>query len=377
MKILFITPVFYPEIGGAETYNRILVNELSKNHHEITVITSGKMARGKRLLDSVVVYYSPYIKVFGTEVISPLHMYRIIRKVRPDLTHGTGPSVTQDIGFFLSRVLRIPMVMTYHATPDLNKAISRIYLSISSKLVLRHLRRIIVTSRRFYSELVEKRHIPKEKLTIIPVGVDYNKFATKGNRNTVREQLSLGEKKIILFVGGLGRRHAYKRADLLIESLVLIRGKIPDVHLLIVGKGEFLPKYKEMVGLLNVQNEVTFCPDVSDEELPNYYSASDVFVLPSPSPLEGFGTVLLEAMSSGIPVITSEECGGAFAVKEGNSGLLYHGGDTKDLSEKIIRILSDDIMALRLSENGRRYSVNYDWSRIAKQVESVYYQTLP
>ena len=376
MKILYVTPVFYPEVGGGEKYMFNLAREIAKKH-EVIVITSAKILEGKKKIDNLLVYYLNFNEVFGTEVI-PIHsLYKLVRGIKPDIIHGSGPSITQDIGFILSRVLGIPMIMTYHGNPNLDKTISRLYIKFATWIVLKKICKIIVTSKIRYSEMIEKRGINKERVQLIPVGVEFGKFKLEINtKSVIRDKFNLREKKIILFVGGLDRRHIYKRLDLLLNAIVSVKKEIPNTHLIIVGKGELLPEYKRTSEFLKLQNHVSFHPNVKDDELPYYYSSADLFVLPSPTEGEAFGIVLLEAMSAGIPVIASDKCGGSFAIEESNSGLVYKRYDIEDLSNKIIQILKDDSLASKLGENGIKCAQKYDWTQIAKEVETVYDEIL-
>jgi glycosyltransferase involved in cell wall biosynthesis len=375
MKILIITPVFYPQIGGGENYTMHLAIELAKRH-KVIILTSAKALRGIRTIENITVNYCPYRQIFGTEVISPFSIYKTIRKLRPDIIHGNGPSVSQDIGFFLSRMLNIPMVTTYHADLNANKTISRLYAGLSTRVVLRNMHKIIVTSCNLFFGILQERGVPKGKLSVIPVGVEYEKFACMCDTNLVRQRFNLKGKKIILFVGRLDRGHLYKRLDLLIHAFHFLKEKIQNAHLMIVGGGEFITQYKSMVKLLKIQDDVSFHTEVNDDELPYYYSAADIFVLPSPEKGEGFGTVLLEAMSTGIPIIASDKCGGAFAVEDSKAGLLYRAYDVNDLSSKIIKILTDNSLALKLREKGRGYAKRYEWGQICKEVEMVYDEVL-
>jgi glycosyltransferase involved in cell wall biosynthesis len=371
---MYITPVFYPEVGGGEKYVLNLAREIAKKH-EVIVITSAKILKGEKKIDNFLVYYLNFKEVFGTEVISIHLLYKLIRRIRPDIIHGNGPSITQDIAFVLSRIFDIPMIMTYQGNPNLDKTISRLYIKFATELVLKKICKIIVTSKMIYSEMIEKRGISQERLLLIPMGVEFAKFKLKViNKNIIRDKFALQGKKIILFVGGLGKRHIHKRPDLLINAIVSVKKEIPNTHLIIFGRGELVPEYKRITEFFKLQNDVSFHTSVNDDELPYYYSAADLFVLPSP--IEPFGIVLLEAMSAGVPVIASDKCGGSFAIEEGKAGLVFKSNDIDDLSKKIIEILRDDSLASKFGENGNKYVQKYDWTQMAKEFETVYNEIL-
>jgi glycosyltransferase involved in cell wall biosynthesis len=371
MRILAISPAFYPQIGGGENYILNLGRQLAQKH-EYAVISPAKTLKGTQQIGNIGAYYLPYKKIFGTEVISLRHIYRVIKILKPDIIHGHGPSVTQDLGLLLSKILKIPMVTTYHSHLRSERAISRIYIKFSIRIVLKNMKKVIVTSKSTYCEMLEKGGLYKANLVFIPVGVDYNRFANIQNSHLMKEKFGLKGKKIVLFVGRLDSQHQYKRLDLLINSLLLVKRKIQNIYLVVIGDGDNITEYQRLVKLLGIQDNVSFQTNVKDDELPYWYSAANVFVLPSPSNQEGFGIVLLEAMSSGIPVITSDRSGGAFSVKEGKSGLLYKAYDIYDLSCKMITILTDDTISSEMGKNGRRYASKYDWRLIAKAVESTY-----
>jgi glycosyltransferase involved in cell wall biosynthesis len=371
MRIVAITPNFYPHKGGGENYVLNLGIELAKKH-EFTVICPAIRMKGRHQIGSIEVYYLPYKTIFGTDVISAWHMYNTIRLLKPDIIHGHGPSVSQDIGLLLSKILRIPMVTTYHASIDLRRTISRIYMKFCVSIVLRNMQKVIVTSKSTYYKMQNKTGIHRSNIVFIPVGVYYDIFNNVQNANVIRQKFDLKEKKIVLFVGRLDNRHLYKRLDLLIKSITLVKKKIQNIHLMVVGDGDNISQYRLLVQSLGIQNDVSFHTNVRDDELPYWYLAADVFVLPSPSDEEGFGIVLLEAMSAGIPVITSDACGGAFSIQEGKSGLLYKAYDINDLSCKIITILTNNTLSSEMTKNGKGYAKAYDWKVIVKAVESIY-----
>jgi rhamnosyl/mannosyltransferase len=100
----------------------------------------------------------------------------------------------------------------------------------------------------------------------------------------------------------VGRLRHYKGLDTLIRALP----KLPDVVSIIVGIGPMEAAWKALAQELGVADRAIFAGEVSDADLPSYYSAADVFVLPSNSRAEAFGMVNLEAMGHGLPLITTE-----------------------------------------------------------------------
>lgn len=366
MKILIITPVFYPELGGGEKYLFHLVNKLAEEN-SVAVITSGKSIKGIRKINNITIYYCKYANIFGTEIVSPHVIFKLMRDTKPDIIHGSAPSLMQDIGFLIAKVLRIPMVATYHADLQLNRVISRLYTKVSTWLVLRNMHRIIVTSPKYF-HILKNRGINENKISIVPVGVEFDKF----NRIRKDSGQALADERVILFVGRLDARHRYKRLDLLMSAFVSVKKKINNVRLIIIGQGDLVQDYENIACNLGIQSNVVFYTDVNDDELPHYYARADVFVLPSPTEEEGFGIVLLEAMSAGIPVITSNRCGGAYAIEKGKSGLLYKAFDVADLSDKIMAILSDKSLADTLGINGSKFARQFDWSYISDDIKKIY-----
>jgi glycosyltransferase involved in cell wall biosynthesis len=288
---------------------------------------------------------------------------RKIREVDPDVVHLSGPSLVADAAAVLCRMRGKPTVMTYHAHLNLERPVSKAFHAFSLRLALPSNDRIIVTTP-LYQEELEGEGIRPDKLAIIPVGADVRRFR-QGPRawRTGR--------KTILFVGGLDWQHRYKRPDLLLEAFERIApGR--DLELVFVGRGEVTKDLQTKADQLGIADRVAFRPEVMDADLPREYHEADVFVLPSPSEQEGFGIVLLEAMASGTPVITSERCGGAFAVSESGAGLLYRPYDIDDLAAKILKVLEDREAWERMSHAAAEYAKGYDWSIIASRISAIY-----
>ena len=122
---------------------------------------------------------------------------------------------------------------------------------------------------------------------------------------------------------------------------------------------------------------VRFAGKVSQEELPDYYAAANVFVLPSvvtrSGDTEGLGVVLLEAMAQGVPVVACDVGGIPDVVKDGETGLLVRQRDPEDLAEKIIRLLEEPGLKDELVRTGREHvRTTFSWERIVALFHRLY-----
>ena len=184
---------------------------------------------------------------------------------------------------------------------------------------------------------------------------------------TMKETLGIEGKKVVLFVG---RLVSHKGLDYLIDS-AKFTGK--DIAYLVVGSGDYMDNLKGRAKERDVQDRVIFTGSVSFDDIPKYFAACDVFVLPSISRLEAFGLVVLEAMASSKPVVVSDIPGVTELVSDGEEGLHAEPMNAEDLAQKINLLISDEALKKRLGENGRR-KVERDFTRdkVVSQIEEVY-----
>jgi glycosyltransferase involved in cell wall biosynthesis len=150
------------------------------------------------------------------------------------------------------------------------------------------------------------------------------------------------------------------------------------VKLVVGGKGELLDHYKQTAQRLKIEDNVEFKGFLTDKEVIKQYATSELFVLPSISSLqEGFGIVVLEALSCKTPVISTTIVGVADDVVKTNSGIIIPTKDTQALTDSIIKILQDDNLKEEMGENGRKLvQEKYEWKIIAKKIHDLYEELL-
>jgi phosphatidylinositol alpha-1,6-mannosyltransferase len=159
----------------------------------------------------------------------------------------------------------------------------------------------------------------------------------------------------------------------LIRALARIRRRVPGAALLIVGDGPDRRRLESLAAGIEGHGSIRFAGAVSDEELPAYHAAADVFAMPCRSRLgglevEGFGIVFLEAAASGKPVVAGASGGAAEAVLDGETGLVIDGRRDDAVAEAISGLLLDPAQAERMGKAGRaRAERTYAWPVLASR----------
>ena len=201
-------------------------------------------------------------------------------------------------------------------------------------------------------------NISQNRIFKVPYGVDDNRFL-KSNRSYSQEKLQ------VLFVGEVNQRKGIRQV---LEAAKVINSD--KVVFNIVGLG------KEYCSELNSEYEsyVHFLGRVPYEELLHQFSSSHIFLFPTMG--EGFGLVLLEAMASGLPVITTENCGGKDIVVNEQNGFIIPVGDTKSIIDKVNWALTHPIQLQEMSIEAVNTARNYTWPAYEDGVRSAISQIL-
>jgi glycosyltransferase involved in cell wall biosynthesis len=161
----------------------------------------------------------------------------------------------------------------------------------------------------------------------------------------------------------------------LFDALHHLGGAAP--RLLVVGEGDLRPRYERQAQALGLGERVRFAGRVGDDDLPRYYAASDLVVLPSVTRGEAFGVVLLEAMACGKPVVASDLPGVRVVVRTTGGGRLAPPGDATALAGAIAALGTDAGLRAALGAAGRRaVEAHYTWPAIGRRLEATYQSVL-
>jgi len=372
MKICHLINSFPLSTGGMQTYCYDLSRMLSQYNHDISVLVSGNINDSVPYKGIKILRSKPLFSI-GKATFSPSLLINLLRN-NFDVIHVHLPfHFGFEIAFLVAKIKKIPIVVTYHCEAvdygdNLIKGFFMKSYNVLNNILLNYVDHIIFTTED-YSKLF---NLAKSKISIIPIGVDTNRFKVR-DRTISRKYTRLPESKfIVLFVGNLDIHNYYKKGvEYLLNAVPLIRKDIPNIYVNLVGVTDI--ETENIIHSLckdkNISDIVRISGYVSNKDLPLHYIASNVLVLPSVSKLEAFGIVLLEAMASGLPIVASNIPGVRSVVKSSKAGFLVEPKSSGDIAKSIVNIYK--------LKNMNKYAVEavkkkYSWNQIAIQIIDIY-----
>ncbi len=324
MKIALVHH-WFPELGGTERYVQNLFDEYKNTDNETYIFTSKEPA-GK---SGSVIFIRP-VRFLGYLLPSVKDTVQKLRQIRPDMIHVQSPHPYATLFGLIGKILKIKVISTYHADANPKRFVIRLITRFERTFYRFIFRRIIATTDR-YNKIVSGFY-PQKRIVTVPLGIEKKFFeAAETGKNTAREKIGLDlHSKIILFIGRLDSNHYYKGVPYLISAAE----KTPGYRYVIIGDGDKRQQYQDMAERLNTKN-VFFAGNVSDNDLPLYYRAADIFILPSTSSSEGYGLVLLESIACETPVITTSAAGSSEEIIDSHAGIIITPNSALAIEEAI------------------------------------------
>jgi len=294
-------------------------------------------------------------------------------KEKPDILHGHWAFPGGYIAVILSIIFRKKSVVTIHGGFSILKK-----FKLLRKLVISTLNKssYIITNSNYTKNKFIEMGLKNDKITRIFVPPNFIEHDIDvDSLEKFRERFANSSHKIILFVGGL---REVKGIEFLIKSLLEIKNV--KVHLVIVGYGILLEQLKDLTRSFGLENNVTFFGAATPKEVANFYSISDVFVLPSIIDSAGFteamGLVIPEAMRSELPVVASSVGGIVDIIEDGVNGILVEQKEPKSIANAIERILTNKDLEKRIIENSKKTVEKFYPEIIAKQHFKIFQDVL-
>jgi len=357
--VLILSPFFYPNIGGVETHLNNLCEYLRTHSHRVYVLTYQPLttvAKGLKLekkenLDIHRIWWpgfslfhklEPY-RILEFLYLTPWLLIRsfwfLLRNTKKiNVIHAQGFNAAF-IGKILSKIFNKRFIVSTHA---IYKLTSQSLMAKLVKWILKSADKILTLSKQSKEELI-KIGLPETKVDVYRYWVNQSVFKPL-NKNDAKKQLRWNGKFVVLFVG---RFIKIKGTDLLLKVAKQVS---KDIYFAFVGDGSL---EEEINQVCNETSNTLFIGRINNRDLPLYYNAADVFCIPSQYE-EGFGRVILEALSCGTPVVGSNRGAIPEAVDQ-TVGILVE-PTTENLRRMIIELHENKEKLRVLSSNCRKYA---------------------
>ena len=344
MRVLMVSPYFYPEGGGLERYACELAQEL-RGEGKVTVVCSTKGGSREEILHGIRVISEHSTFVLSNTPVRMSLAFRLLHLLKRErfdvlIAHTPVPFYA-DVAAVVSKLMGIPITVYYH-TGRLEKGswtdlLARLYSSTLERFTLSKARVVAVSH--YVARLLWERGFR--------ANVRYPSVEEK-----FLEASPVYRGGYILFVGQLTKAHKWKNLDVLLRAFARVKEILPNEKIIIAGSGEWAEHYRALARELGIENSVNFVGSVSDEELIRLYQNARLLVLVS-SGSEAFGKVVLEAMSLGTPVVVSNRGEFPILVESGKNGLVvepYEG----EVTSAIEGVLSDAKRLRKMAVLARR-----------------------
>jgi glycosyltransferase involved in cell wall biosynthesis len=360
LNILHLYKDYFPVLGGIENHIKVLAEAQAAAGHQVTVLVCdpGRRAHAETLGGVRVVKAGR----LATVASMPLRLGQplALARLRPDVVHVHSP---YPLGEFFNWLLGRGQatVITHHSDVVRQRGWLRLYGPFLRR-VLRVADQVIATSPRYIETSPWLRSV-QDKCVVVPLGVDQTRFTPAAGQR-VGESV---DEPVLLFVG---RLRYYKGLDTLLRALPAL----PGVRLTVVGDGPMGEEWERLTDELGLRDRVTFAGAVPDEDLPGCYRGDHIFVLPANARAEAYGMVLLEAMASGLPCITTEVgTGTSWVVQHGVTGLVVPPRDPQALATAIRGLVDDPQRRAEMGRAARaRVETELTIERMIDRVQAVY-----
>ena len=371
MKIGFDAKRLFNNFTGLGNYSRFVVEALSRTYPKNDYWLYTPKARAHADVDALlrmpnVTTQLPHAAVNPLKLGSfwrSMHIAKHAHRNDVQLFHGLSNELPLSIPKGLKTVVTVHDLIFKRYPEFYNPVDVRIY---SWKLheACQSANRIIAISEQTRQDIIHYLNIEAEKISVVYQGCHpiFKQSYTEGELNRVREKYELPE-KFILNVGTIESR---KNALSLVKALVASGIRTP---LIIVGKATlYIRQIQDYIRLHHLEQQVRFIHTVAFSDLPLIYRAAQLFVYPSL--FEGFGIPIVEAIASGVPVISST--GSCFSEAGGPDCVYVDPHDHQQLGLAIRKILDDPDKAQQMIENSSVYIQRFEPRVIANELMQVY-----
>ncbi|MEW6329178.1 MAG: glycosyltransferase, partial [Candidatus Micrarchaeota archaeon] len=288
MKIAFFTETYLPNRDGVVSSILTTREALEREGHEVYVFCAGDRQAKKENKDARAFYhistaFSPYPDY--KLALFPFFSERKVRQLGIDIIHTHGMATMGLAAVRTARTLHLPIIGTLHTLiPEAVHYVAhrKTTMALSKRLAWGYLRWYFNLCDRVFApsevikEIMEEHKI--KNVTVLPSGINTKRFNPGVDGDEIRKKHGLGSSKVVLYLGRLVKE---KNLELLVRAALIIMEEIPDCKFIIAGTGPAEDYYKSLVKSAGLEGSFIFAGLLSEDDVPKYYGACDIFVFPS------------------------------------------------------------------------------------------------
>ena len=376
MKILHLYKDYFPVLGGIENHIKWLAEGMAERGHDVSVLVtnSGRGDVSEGIGGVGVTKVSRHFNISSAPI--GLGMTAALRRLGRDaeIVHLHAPYPPGELAQLLVGAGK-RTVITYHSDIVKQAGLLRFYAPFL-RAALKRADRILVASPPYLQSSPFLRPLHQrtpQKLSVLPFGIDLARFAPTPQSTAQAEAIRAryGPGPLLLFVGRVRYDHG-------LHVLVQAMAEVGSARCLIVGVGPLEAEIRAQVAGLGLADRIAFAGEVDDADLPAFYQAADIFCLPSVHRSEALGIVLLEAMASGLPLISTElGTGTSWVNQHGVTGLVVPPEDAAALTGAIERLARQADERRTFGEASlHRAQAEFSLPQMVARTEAVYHSLL-
>jgi len=354
------------DAGGLEEVVINLINHLNPSLFNVCVCSLTKGGAFKNRI-------SQNIKIFelnkrqGNDYLIPFRLMKLFKQEKVQIvhTHNWGTLCEGTLG---AKLAHIPIILHQEHGTLISVIKNKKRRILATKFLFSYVENQVITvSNTLRQAIIEFLNIDKSRIITIYNGIDVNKFDIIIDKSLKRKEIGLMNDDIV--VGTIGRLAPVKNQKILIQAIGYLLNSVPQIKLIIVGKGPLEEELKTFTQNLNLSNKVLFLGQRDD--IPELLKIMDVFSLPSL--YEGISITLLEAMASGVPIVATNVGGNSEVVINEETGILIQPNDYIRLAEAINGIIKDKNKATRYTQAAKLQVKNkFSLKKMVMEYEKLY-----
>ena len=356
---LIVTKAFPPELGGMQSLMWGLTKEMSKN---FMIKVFADYQENHKEFDNK--------EGFSIERVGGIKFFRKIRKA-------------QLINEFLKENKVQGIIADHWKSLELIKTDKKKYCLIHGKeinhskgsslnkrliKVLNNTEKVIANSE-YTKNLALTNGVDKDKIIVINPGIDPVKELSKKSLEKVKSLLKIKTPRLIT----VSRFDKRKNHEKIIMALRNLKQLYPDIVYICIGYGDEESNLKKLVKELDLESQVMFFKDITNNLKNALLAQSDIFVMPSimyKTSVEGFGIAYVEAAQHGVPSLGGKDGGASDAIDHNNTGLICDGNDLKDIYSSLNSMIENK-KYLEFGKNSKEYVVKFQWHRILEEYKKI------